>query len=148
MNTVAITDLVDTIADLHPGYKWEIGRRLSLVAANKAYGQKNVVYSGPVYTKMKTMDHTVEITFSNTGSGLASRDGKPLSWFSIAGTDGKFTPAKAEIKGTKIILSAPEVPNPVSVRFGWNEAAQSNFINKEGLPAVPFRTDNPWDKLF
>ncbi|MNQ35891.1 hypothetical protein D3C85_493960 [compost metagenome] len=147
-NTIAITDLVDTIADLHPGYKWEVGRRLSLVAANKAYGQKNVVYSGPVYTKMKTVDHTVEITFSNTGSGLASRDGKPLNWFSIAGTDGKFIPAKAEIKGNKIILSAPEVSNPVSARFGWNEAAQSNFINKEGLPAIPFRTDNPWDKLF
>jgi sialate O-acetylesterase len=29
------------------------------------------------------------------------------------------------------------------VRFAWNEAAQPNFYNKGGLPAVPFRTDNP-----
>lgn len=147
-SSVVITDLVDTIADLHPGYKWEIGRRLSLVAANKAYGQKDIVCSGPVYKKMKIVNQTIEITFSNTGSSLTSRDGKPLTWFSIAGTDGKFTAAKAAIKGDKIILSAPEVPNPVSARFGWNEAAQSNFINKEGFPAAPFRTDNPWDKLF
>jgi sialate O-acetylesterase len=146
--TIAITDLVDSIIDLHPGYKWEVGRRLSLVAANEAYGQKNVVCSGPVYKKMKTVGHTIAVTFSNTGSGLASRDGKPLNWFTIAGTDGKFTVAKAEIKGNEIILSAPEVPNPVSARFGWNETARSNFINKEGLPAVPFRSDNPWDKLF
>jgi len=147
-NAIIITDLVDSIADLHPGYKWEVGRRLSLVAANKAYRQKNVVCSGPLYKKIKTEGHTIAITFSNTGSGLASRDGKPLSWFSIAGIDGKFTAAKAEIKGNKVILSSPEVPNPVSARFGWNEAAQSNFINKEGLPAIPFRSDNPWDKLF
>lgn len=147
-SSVVISDLVDSIADLHPGYKWEVGRRLSLVAANQAYGQKNVVYSGPAYKKMEITDHAIAITFSNTGSGLASRDGKPLSWFSIAGIDGKFVPAKAAIKDNQIILSAPEVPNPVSARFGWNEAAQSNFINKEGLPAVPFRSDNPWDKLF
>jgi sialate O-acetylesterase len=148
ISTITITDLVDSIADLHPGYKWEVGRRLSLVAANKAYRQKNINCSGPVYKKMKIVNHTIEISFSKTRSGLASRDGKPLNWFSIAGTDGKFSPAKAEIKGNKIILFAPQVPNPISARFGWNEAAQSNFINKEGLPAVPFRTNNPWSKLF
>jgi sialate O-acetylesterase len=147
-NTIAITDLVDSIADLHPGYKWEVGRRLSLVAANKAYGQKKVVYSGPTYQKMKTVGNTIEVSFSNVGSGLTSRDEKPLNWFSIAGADGKFVPAKAEIIGNKVIVSAPEVPHPVAVRFGWNEAAQSNFTNKEGLPATPFRSDNPWEKLF
>lgn len=147
-NTIAITDLVDSIADLHPGYKWEVGRRLSLVAANKAYGQKNVVYSGPTYQKIKVVNNTIEVSFSNVGSGLASRNGKPLTWFSIAGADGKFVPAKAEIIGNKVIVTAPEVPHPVSVRFGWNEAAQSNFTNKEGLPATPFRSDNPWEKLF
>lgn len=147
-NTIAITDLVDSIADLHPGYKWEVGRRLSLLAANKAYGQTDVVYSGPTYEKMKIVNNSIEVTFSNIGSGLSSRNGKPLSWFTIAGADGKFVTAKAEIKGNKVIISAPEVQHPYSVRFGWNEAAQSNFINKEGLPAVPFRSDNPWDKLF
>jgi sialate O-acetylesterase len=147
-NTIAITDLVDSIADLHPGYKWEVGRRLSLLAANKAYGQTNVVYSGPVFQKMKIVNNSIEVSYSNTGSGLSSRNGKPLSWFSIAGADGKFVPAKAEIHGNKVIISAPEVQHPYSVRFGWNEAAQSNFINKEGLPAVPFRSDNPWKKLF
>ena len=147
-NTIAITDLVDSIADLHPGYKWEVGRRLSLVAANKTYGQKNVVCSGPTYQKMKVVNNTIEVRFSNVGSGLASRDKKPLTWFSIAGTDGKFVPAKAEIVGNKVIVTAPEVPNPASVRFRWNEAAQSNFTNKEGLPATPFRSDNPWEKVF
>ncbi|TDD95278.1 sialate O-acetylesterase [Flavobacterium cellulosilyticum] len=147
-NMIVITDLVDSIVDLHPGYKWEVGRRLSLVAENKAYGQKNVICSGPVYQKIKILHNAIEVTFSNVGSGLASRDGQTLSWFSIAGADGKFVAAKAEIVDNKVIVTAPDVQHPLSVRFGWNEAAQSNFINKEGLPATPFRSDNPWDKLF
>ena len=146
--TVTITDLVDTISELHPGYKWEIGRRLSLVAANKAYNQKNVVYSGPVFQKMTIINNTIEVSFSNTGNGLTSRDEKPLDWFSIAGADGKFVSAKAAIKDNKVIVSSSEIQHPYEVRFGWNEAAQSNFINKEGLPAVPFRSDNAWEKLF
>jgi sialate O-acetylesterase len=31
----------------------------------------------------------------------------------------------------------------VAVRFAWNEAAQPNFFNAAGLPAEPFRTDDP-----
>ena len=94
------------------------------------------------------MKNKIEISFNNTGSGLISSDGKPLTWFTIAGVDGKFVSAVAEIKGNKIIVSSPAVPQPIAVRFAWHEAAQSNFINKEGLPAVPFRSDNPWIKIF
>jgi sialate O-acetylesterase len=145
---ITITDLVDSIVDLHPGYKWEVGRRLSLVALNKTYGFKDIVCSGPAYQKMKVVKNKIEVTFSNTGSGLISRDDKPLTWFTIAGADGKFVPAVAEMKGNKVIVSSPTVPHPVAVRFAWHEAAQSNFTNKEGLPAVPFRSDNPWIKIF
>jgi len=145
---ITITDLVDSIVDLHPGYKWEVGRRLSLVALNKTYGFKDIVCSGPTYQKMKVVNNKIEVTFSNTGSGLISRDEKALTWFTIAGADGKFVSAVAEMKGNKVIVSSPAVPHPVAVRFAWHEAAQSNFINKEGLPAVPFRSDNPWIKIF
>jgi sialate O-acetylesterase len=145
---ITITDLVDSIVDLHPGYKWEVGRRLSLVALNKTYGFKNIVCSGPTFKGLKVIKNKIELTFSNIGCGLVSRDGKPLTWFSIAGADGKFVPATAEIFGNKVIVSAPEVPLPINVRFAWNEAAQSNFVNREGLPAVPFRSDNPWLMTF
>jgi len=145
---ITITDLVDSVVDIHPGYKWEVGRRLSLIALNKIYGFKDLICSGPTFKRLKIHNDKIEITFSNTGSGLTSRNGKPLEWFTIAGSDGKFVAAKAEISGDKIIVSSPTVKKPVAVRFAWNEAAMSNFTNKEGLPAVPFRSDNPWMKIF
>jgi sialate O-acetylesterase len=41
-------------------------------------------------------------------------------------------------------VSSGDVPNPVAVRFGWVNFAEPtlNFFNKDGLPAVPFRTDD------
>jgi sialate O-acetylesterase len=145
---VTITDLVDSIVDIHPAYKWEVGRRLSLVALNKIYGFKDVICSGPTFKRMKITGNKIEVTFNNTGNGLASRNDKPLEGFSIAGSDGKFVDAKAEILGNKVILSSPEVKKPQHVRFSWYESGNSNFINAEGLPAVPFRSDNPWEKIF
>jgi sialate O-acetylesterase len=142
-----ITDLVDSLNGIHPPYKSEVGRRLSLWALAKDYGQ-NVVYSGPMYKQMNVIGNKIEVEFDYCGSGLISRNGKPLDWFTIAGSDGKFVPANAEIMGDKVVVSSPLVPAPVEVRFGWNEAAQPNLFNKEGLPAAPFRTNNPLVKLY
>lgn len=114
---ITITDLVDSIVDLHPAYKWEVGLRLCLLALNKTYGFKDIVCSGPTYKSMKILKNKIEITFNQDGSYLGSRDGKSLTWFSIAGADGKFVPADAEIDGHKVIVSSPEIQHPVSVRF-------------------------------
>ena len=72
-----------------------------------------------------------------------SRDGKPLTWFTIAGADGKYVPADAKISGDTVEVSAAKVEKPVAVRFAWAETAQPNFFNGAGLPAEPFRTDEP-----
>ena len=140
---IVTTDLVDNLDDIHPGFKWEIGRRLALIALNKDYGFKKIVASGPVYHGMKIKRNTISLSFDSKGSGLLSKDGKPLSGFEIAGSDGKFVPAMAVIKGKKVIVSSPEITEPKNVRFAWEETAQPNFYNREGLPARPFRTNNP-----
>jgi sialate O-acetylesterase len=142
-----ITDLVDSLNGIHPPYKSEVGRRLSLWALANDYG-KQVVYSGPMYKKMKVVKTQIEIEFDHCGSGLISHNGKPLDWFTIAGADGKFVPANAVINANKVLVSSPGVRSPVEVRFAWNEAAQPNLFNKEGLPAVPFRTQNPLLTLY
>ena len=136
---VVTTDLVDKLTDIHPSYKWEVGRRLALIALAKDY-RKKVVYEGLKYKSMKVNGDKVELSLINKGGTLKSIDGQSLTWFSVAGADGKFVPAQAEIKGKKVIVWSDKVQNPKEVRFAWNERAMPNLINTAGLPAVPFRT--------
>lgn len=139
---VVTTDLVTTPDDLHPAYKWEVGRRLALRALADSYGKK-IVASGPEYRSMKIVQGAMELVFDYSGSGLVSSDGQPLRAFEIAGADKKFVPAQALIRGNKLLVSSPAVPKPLHVRFEWTEEGKANFYNKDGLPAMPFRTDQP-----
>ena len=140
---IVATDLNDDIKNLHPPYKWEVGRRLALLALAKTYNIKSVVCYGPMYKKMTIVGDHIVLEFDGLGTGLVSKDGKLLNWFIIAGVNGNFVPAEAAIRGNTVIVSSPQVPKPMNVRFAWDESAQPNFYNKEGLPASPFRTDNP-----
>jgi len=139
---MAVTVDIGDVNDIHPKNKHDVGKRLALWALAKDYGKKNIVYSGPLYRSMSIEGNKIRLTFEHTGSGLVCRDGKDPSWFEIAGADRKFYAAKAEIDGESVIVSSDEVNAPLAVRFGWDEQAQPNLSNKEGLPASPFRTDN------
>ncbi|HYV32491.1 MAG TPA: hypothetical protein VEO53_15475 [Candidatus Binatia bacterium] len=71
----------------------------------------------------------------------------PLAGFAIAGQDRKFVWAKAEIDGDQVVLSSPQVPKPVAVRYGWADYPVVNLYCSQGvllppLPASPFRTDD------
>lgn len=91
---------------------------------------------------MKIDGGKITLHFAHTGGGLKSRDDKPLSEFEIAGADGKFVPAEATIEGDSVVVQAKAVEKPTQVRFGWRNIANPNLMNKEGLPASPFRTKN------
>jgi sialate O-acetylesterase len=47
------------------------------------------------------------------------------------------------LDGQDILVSHPEVPTPKAVRYNWRNTPDGNVYNKEGLPALPFRTDAP-----
>ena len=128
------------IRNIHPADKQTVGKRLSLWALAKVYGKKDLVYSGPLYKSMKVKGKKIRLFFAHTGGGLVARDGKPLTHFTIAGADKKFVPAKAEVDGSEIVVSAEGVAAPKAVRFAWEKSARPNLANKEGLPASPFRT--------
>ena len=137
---MAVTTDITTLNNIHPPNKQDVGKRLALWALAKDYGRKDTVHSGPLYKSLAIEGAKARLTFDHTGGGLASRDGKPLTWFEIAGADKKFVKAQATLDGNTVVVASPEVPKPVAVRFGWHQLAEPNLMNKEGLPASPFRT--------
>jgi len=138
---VVTTDITGNLNDIHPRDKQNVGKRLALWALAKDYGKKDLVYSGPLYKSMAVEGSTIRLSFDHVGSGLVSRDGKPLSWFTIARSNKKFVEATAKIDGNTVVVSIPEISKPKAVRFAWDRRALPNLSNKEGLPASPFRTD-------
>ncbi|OAV72518.1 hypothetical protein Barb7_03088 [Bacteroidales bacterium Barb7] len=127
--------------DIHPLNKKDIGKRLALAARKQAYGENDIVYSGPVYESMKTEGNKIILTFSHAGSGLTMK-GDELHAFAIAGKDNRFVWAKARIEGgNHVIVWSDEISDPVAVRYAWADNPENaNLYNREGLPASPFRT--------
>ncbi|MEI7955055.1 MAG: hypothetical protein WCJ66_07800 [Verrucomicrobiota bacterium] len=50
--------------------------------------------------------------------------------------------ADALIDNNTLVVSSPEVKDPVAVRYGFEMNPDgANLYHKEGLPASPFRSD-------
>ena len=116
--------------------------RLALLALRIGHNRRAPA-QGPVYTSKGSADGKLILTFNETAGGLKSLDGAPLTGFAIAGKDRKWHWAKAEIRDARrVVVSCPDVPNPVAVRYGWSDFPVVNLANSDGLPASPFRTDD------
>ena len=140
---MAVTTDIGESSDIHPRNKQDVGKRLAAIALSKTYGQK-IVDVGPVFQSFKTDGNKVILTFSGTGSGLMVKDKYGyVKGFEIAGKDKQFQYAKAFIEGDKVVVYQDGVNEPVAVRFGWtDDAGDNNLFNKDGFPALPFRTDD------
>ena len=137
---LAVTIDLGEAENIHPKNKQEVGRRLALAAFGLIYGKPGL-FSGPVFRNAEFRDGKAELAF-DCAEGLVVQN-PPLHNFEIAGTDRRFHPADAEVRGDTVVVSSPEVPSPVAVRYCWeNNPEQCNLWNRAGLPAMPFRTDN------
>jgi sialate O-acetylesterase len=62
--------------------------------------------------------------------------------FMMSGEDHRWHPADGAIRNSnQVVLSSPEVPSPVAIRYAWDDNPVCNLSSKDGLPATPFRTD-------
>jgi len=124
----------------HPTCKSGYGARACRVALGMVYGKKVEIY-GPVYASHKVEGSKVRIAFTHVGQGLAFRHGEKLQGFAVAGEDKVFQWADAAIDGNTVVVSCDKVAKPVAVRYGWGKHPWANLFNKDGLPALTFRTD-------
>jgi len=146
--------------NIHPGNKQDVGARLAKVALTETYG-RGIVSSGPVFKSMKVEGNEIRIEFTSVGGGLRTRtsdipnapnlkkrgykftlgDGA-VTGFAVAGEDRKFVWAAGRIEGDSVVLDASQIAKPVAVRYAWADNPECNLYNAEGLPALPFRTDD------
>lgn len=136
---IITTDLEDNPEDIHPTYKWEIGKRLAWLALDHTYHVKQVS-EGPRISAVRFNDHQAHVNFVNPGSGLVVHDSSKITGFELAGADGKFYAATGIVKKNYVLVSSPAVIDPVALRFAWKEDAAPNLFNKAGLPAEPYQT--------
>jgi sialate O-acetylesterase len=130
--------------NVHPHNKEPLGDRLTKIALANVYGRK-IEFSGPVYASMKVEGNALRVKFTHA-EGMTAKDGT-LHWFQISGIDQKFVDADAKIEGDSVVVSSPQVPVPVAVRYAWdNYPNTANLFNSAGLQAAPFRTDD-WDAM-
>jgi sialate O-acetylesterase len=140
-NTAMIVTLgLGDPTDIHPRNKAPVGKRLSYCALGLIYGQNETVYSGPMYESMKMDGSRARLRFKFAEGGLFAKGGGALKGFSICGINRKWHWADAISSHDTVIVSNPQVLDPVEVRYAWADNPEFNLYNAAELPASGFRT--------
>ena len=139
---MATTIDIGEAKDIHPKNKQDVGRRLANWALAEFYNQTDVPTSGPLYESHKIEGSKVIVTFRHA-KGLAAKGGREVAGFAMAGADKKFYGATAIIRQDgRVEVTCELVEQPAAIRYGWADNPVVNLVNRHGLPAAPFRTDD------
>jgi sialate O-acetylesterase len=138
---VVITDLVDSVTNIHPSDKRNVGSRLANWALAETYNKNPGVYISPLFKKAEVIKDKMVLSFGEAPNGLIGKD-KIITGFYISGEKEEWLPAEAKIEKDKIILWNKNLKQPVHARYGFGNTVIGNVFSKEGLPLTPFRTDN------
>lgn len=138
---IVTTDIPEDLSDIHPPYKWVVGERLAKWALNRTYGKRHLVCSAPVLSHIKTEGDSIVMDFENVGTGLVTRDGKAPDWFYALSRKNTYIHLQATLRDGKVYVNCSNLPQHTVLRLGWDEIAQPNLMNSEGLPVLPFCVD-------
>jgi sialate O-acetylesterase len=85
----------------------------------------------------------IVLEFDAVEGGLVLKTGPQGSGFEIAGSDGRFVPAEAQVRGRTLVVSSASIPAPTAVRYAFTDTPTATLFNSAGLPASSFRTEAP-----
>lgn len=147
--TISNSGMVVTIdlgeeKQIHYASKSEVGFRLGCQALAGTYGFGKLPHNGPVYRRWEKEGGRMILTFDHAEGGLCLKPSQTTG-FEIAGTDGRFIPARAEVhprNKKQVVIWSDEVTDPADVRYCFRNFAVGTLYDAYGLPAAPFRTDN------
>ena len=111
------------------------------MALSKTYGLKGFAGESPSYESITINGSTVTVKFKNAPNGLTAF-GKELKYFEVAGTNKVFRPAKAIVNNGNILVTSPDVKEPVAVRYAFKDFVTGDLFSTEGFPVSSFRTDD------
>jgi sialate O-acetylesterase len=142
------TETLGNKVTVHPSQKKEVGDMMVQRALQNVYG----IYSGISIElpRLKEVtfgeDGTAKVTLTEVWSNLMSISARDIVGFELAGEDRQFHLAQAQVDwdGGTILVSCPEVPKPIAVRYGWRNFMNANLQKSNGIPVPPFRSDD-WE---
>lgn len=144
---VTTTDVGER-SNVHPANKKTVGQRLALAALGLAYGKEGPTM-GPIFTSATVENGKIRVAFANAQGLKIGEIPVVVEWspqpptdrlagFEVAGADGEFQEAQAEIDGSEVVVWSEEVSSPKYVRYGWSSWPEVNLYNQADLPASPF----------
>jgi len=148
---MAITIDIGAVKE-HPPNKYDTGIRLARLALHNEYGFGKLTPCGPLYKAHRIEGGAIRIIFDHAESGLMfaikqgtepprQTPGEELDWLAIQDKDGTWHWADGVIQGSELVVSSPQAPSPVAVRYAYTIHPTGPLLyNKEGLPASPFTT--------
>lgn len=120
--------------DIHPIDKAPVGQRLAAQVLATVFG-KAVPVDGPRPVRASRSGASVRIEWAGAEGGLQL---VAAAGFELAGADGVFHPAAAQLEGDALVLSAAAVSAPRHARYAHAEVPVAALRNGAGWPARPF----------
>ena len=119
--------------NVHPVAKRPVGERLAELAGSMLYGGGEC---SPRAEGLRREGSSLVIPLS---APVEVRGGGAPALMEIAGEDGFFVPAEAEIRGTELVLRSGLISCPLHARYAWTDYSDRvNLFGRNGLPLEPF----------